>query len=353
MKRIAVILVVLMLMFQLAACTTGEEAGGAAEAVNSADEASGDATGEEVQEKFVVGFAAKGLSDPFTSMEAAVYQQQADENWSDVFEFKLLDCEFDTNKQVEVLENFITMGVDAIICQTDDPEAIQTQVDKCEELGIYFINDLDLNSEWSWCIQSNPIQDGEMLGEYAVSKLEGIEDPVVLFMQGEVGNQHANAREDNCKKMLSAAGIEVTATNTANWQRDEAIALMENWLQIYDHIDAVLCANDDMGLGVVQVLEDAGRLDEVACVASVDALAEAVLSVKQDKLDLTVGKDMFQGCDLAFNLVNDLLNDNDSEWHETYPERVIDVEKDSICLENPDIVEKWVNLHKSVGNWSE
>ena len=131
-----------------------------------------------------------------------------------------------------------------------------------------------------------------------------IENPTILFMQGEVGNQHANAREKYCKEKLEAAGYKVTDTNTANWQRDEAIALMENWCQVYDKIDAVICANDEMSLGVVQVLEQEGRLDGTM-VISVDALAGAVKSVADGKLTMTIGKDIVAGCDMSLQLAYD------------------------------------------------
>lgn len=301
-------------------------------------------------EKFVIGFAAKGLSDPFTSMEASVYQSQS-KNWEDKFEFKLLDCEFDTNKQIEVLENFINMDVDGIICQTDDPQAILPQVETCKEKGIPFINDLNLGDDWSYTVESDPQIDGELMGEFAVDWLKenkaDVEKPVILFMQGEVGNQHANAREKYSKEKLTAAGYEVTDTNTANWFRDEAIALMENWCEMYDKIDAVLCANDDMSLGVVQVLEQKGRL-EGTLVCSVDALAEAVKSVKDGKLTLTIGKDVFDGCDKTFNLMYDLLTGVDRS-----ADKVIKCQKDLIHLGNQEAIDKWVDLYKSIDGWKE
>jgi ABC-type sugar transport system substrate-binding protein len=301
------------------------------------------------QKKYVIGFAAKGLHDPFTSMEASVYQAQAKlPEWADKFDFRLLDCEFNTNKQIEVLENFISMGVDAIICQVDVPTAILPVVEQCEKLGIPVVTDLVLNSDWAYTVESNPMDDGTLLGEYTLKyiKEKGLKDPIMLFMQGEVGNPHANAREEFTNKVLKAAGCEFNATNTGNWFRDQAIALAENWLEIYPKIDVIVCANDDMSLGVVQVLEAAGRLDETM-VCSVDALAEAVLSVKKGKLAMTVGKDVFAGCNITFQLVSDLLDGK------TPPERVIKVPKDEVSQGSPEVIKKWQDMYTSIGNWTE
>ena len=54
-------------------------------------------------------------------------------------------------------------------------------------------------------------------------------------------------------------GLELLAEQTANWSREEGMALMENWLQAYQgQIDAVFAQNDEMGLGALKALQAAG-----------------------------------------------------------------------------------------------
>ncbi len=355
MKKLMSLLLAVVMVLSLAGCGSSggdETEAPTTQAEGESSESQGEETGggesqAEADEPFTIGFAAKGLSDPFTSMEAAEYMRQAEANWGGKLELLQVDCEFDTNKQIEVLENFIAQDVDAIICQTDDPEAVLPIVEECKEKGIYFINDLIIDNDWAYTVESNPQDDGELLGEYAVEWFEknGVEDPVILFMQGEVGNQHANAREQYCKEVLEAAGYTVTDTNTANWLRDEAIALMENWCQVYDHIDAVICANDDMGLGVVQVLEQEGRLDGTM-VISVDALAGAVKSVDEGKLTMTIGKDIVAGCEMSLQLAYDLCSGaGDSA------EKVQKVPKDIITKDDPETLQKWIDIHTEAGTY--
>lgn len=354
MKKLMSLVLAVVMLLSLAACGSSKEETKAPEtkaaetkAESKTESKAAETTKAAEGEKFTVGFAAKGLSDAFTSMEASEYMRQAKEEWGDKLELLEVDCEFDTNKQIEVLENFITQGVDAIICQTDDPEAVLPIVQECEEKGIPFINDLHLESDWAYTVESDPKDDGEILGQFAVEwfKKNNMEKPVILFMQGEVGNQHANAREKYCKEQLTAAGYEVTDTNTANWQRDEAIALMENWCQVYDHIDAVICANDEMSLGVVQVLEQEGRL-EGTMVISVDALAGAVKSVSDGKLTMTIGKDIVAGCEMSLQLAYDLCSGVDRS-----ADKVQKVPKDVITKDNTDTLQKWIDIHTKAGTY--
>ena len=66
---------------------------------------------------------------------------------------------------------------------------------------------------------------------------------------------------------------------------------MQNWIQSYGiKINAVFAHNDEMGLGAVKALQDAGMKDKVI-VVSIDAIADALQAVKKGDLDATVFQD--------------------------------------------------------------
>ena len=66
---------------------------------------------------------------------------------------------------------------------------------------------------------------------------------------------------------------------------------MQNWIQSFGtKIDAVFAHNDEMGLGAVKALQDAGMKEKVI-VVSIDAIADALQAVKQGNLDATVFQD--------------------------------------------------------------
>jgi ribose transport system substrate-binding protein len=56
-------------------------------------------------------------------------------------------------------------------------------------------------------------------------------------------------------------GIKILDSQPGNWRKDQALAIMENYLQKYRRIDAVYTADDDMMLGALQAYKESGRRD--------------------------------------------------------------------------------------------
>jgi inositol transport system substrate-binding protein len=108
-------------------------------------------------------------------------------------------------------------------------------------------------------------------------------------MTGYPGQAAEIKRTEGAKAALQQyPELKLVAEQTANWSREEAMALMENWLQAYrDGIDAVFAQNDEMGLGALNALQAAGMKDKIVLV-SVDAIADALKAVAQGQLNATV-----------------------------------------------------------------
>ena len=84
--------------------------------------------------------------------------------------------------------------------------------------------------------------------------------------------------------------IKIITQNTGKWYRSEAMAVMENWLQVHSDIDAVVAQNDEMALGALKAIEDAKLLGKII-IAGIDATPEALNYVREGKLNLTVFQD--------------------------------------------------------------
>ena len=81
--------------------------------------------------------------------------------------------------------------------------------------------------------------------------------------------------------------IEVVADDTANWNTDEALALVETWLTQYPDVGGVWCANDNMATGALQALDNAGLKGKVG-VTGVDANTDIVEAVRDGNATATV-----------------------------------------------------------------
>jgi inositol transport system substrate-binding protein len=112
------------------------------------------------------------------------------------------------------------------------------------------------------------------------------------MIQGLNGQAAQIQREQGAKEIMAQyPGINMSAQQTAEWDRSKSMDLMQNWIQSFGtKINAVFAHNDEMGLGAVKALQDAGMKDKVI-VVSIDAITDALQSVKQGNLDATVFQD--------------------------------------------------------------
>ena len=78
-----------------------------------------------------------------------------------------------------------------------------------------------------------------------------------------------------------APGVKLLTSQPANYQRLQALQVMENVMQSFPQIDGVLAANDAMATGVIEALEGANRK---ALVVGVNGTKEAVDLIKAGKL---------------------------------------------------------------------
>jgi ribose transport system substrate-binding protein len=88
--------------------------------------------------------------------------------------------------------------------------------------------------------------------------------------------------------------VKLVATQPANYQRLQALQVMENIMQSHPQIDGVFAANDAMATGAVEAMSAANRK---ALVAGINGSQEAIDLIKAGKMHATGSSDPFmQGC---------------------------------------------------------
>jgi inositol transport system substrate-binding protein len=70
-------------------------------------------------------------------------------------------------------------------------------------------------------------------------------------------------------------------------ERTKGMQIMEDWIQSFPQIDAVVAANDEMALGALIALKGANRLQGVL-IAGVDATKDACTAIKNGEMALSV-----------------------------------------------------------------
>ncbi len=236
---------------------------------------------------YTIGFASKDNSDMFVKNIVDAAQAKADELGVNLL---IADARGDVNQQISDVENFITQQVDAIVAIPQDVEGSAPIVQMCldEEIPIIIDNGDIADKNYTAFVGCTDQESGEILGQWFVDNLE--EGSKVCIIEGPMGQSGQVGRYAGMEKVGVMDKFEVLACQTANWKRDEAMALAEDWLTTYgEDLAAIICENDDMALGALSACKAAGRDDVL--IGGVDGLDEAVEAVKAGEMVISVLQD--------------------------------------------------------------
>ena len=200
-----------------------------------------------------------------------------------------------TAEQLAILETWLNEGIfDAFIVTPFRPTSLDSALSRASEEGIPIINidelipeDSAVSSGISARIASNNVRAGSLVAQMFVERLP--EGAQVAVIEGAAGTTSSIDRVSGFMDGVSAAGLEVVASQPADWDRAEAFDVTTNLLQGNPEVKGIFAANDGMGLGALEAVQAAGLSGEVL-VASVDAIPEAVDAVREGRLAGTVAQ---------------------------------------------------------------
>lgn len=222
-----------------------------------------------------IGFSQVTLQSPFyvqlrNGAEAAA---QAD---GDTLIF--LDANGDVSKQNNDIQDLITQGVDALIINPVNPDAVVPSLEAAVAAGIPVITvDRSINGEGVTAhIGRDNKEMGRLVGEAVVARLaaDGVEGAKIIEIQGDAGGAVMMDRRDGFHAAVEGSGHTIVQGPYAEYIRANAVTAMQDLLQANSDVKVVYAHNDDMALGALQVLTENGRDDVL--VAGVDGLSEAL-----------------------------------------------------------------------------
>ncbi len=201
----------------------------------------------------------------------------------------IVDSQDDSSKEATNIEDLIQKGVDALLINPTDADAIVPSIKKANAAGIpvFTIDRGASGGDVVSHIASDNVAGGKMAAEYMVELLGG--KGKIVELEGIAGTSAARDRGKGFNEVISAnSGLSVVAKQTANFNRAEGLSVFENILQAQSEIDGVFAHNDEMILGAIQAAEASGRTGIVFI--GFDAVDDAVNAVKSGKLAATVAQ---------------------------------------------------------------
>ena len=112
----------------------------------------------------------------------------------------------------------------------------------------------------------------------------------VALLEGIPGHETGDARLRGFREALKGSpGMQVVASQPANWERDQGYNVFQNILQAHPDVNALFAANDLMALGALEAIAAAGKTGKIT-VIGFDAQDEARAAVKKGTMTGTVAQ---------------------------------------------------------------
>lgn len=181
----------------------------------------------------------------------------------------ILDAKGDVAQQISQIETLIQRDVDVMTVWPVNGKAVVPAVKKAYDAGIpvLIVNSPIDESGFDYIIGHSGPDDyveGQEAAKGMIEALDG--EGKVVELMGLPGYVTAIKRSDGFQDYIAenAPGIEILATEPTDWNRAKATQVMENLIVKFgDEIDGVYVADDNVGIGGLNALKEAGMAGEV------------------------------------------------------------------------------------------
>lgn len=223
------------------------------------------------------------------------------------------------------IEDMLAKDLDILVIAPMEDTGLEAVLDEAAEKGVpVILSARTTQGEYVTTVYSDQAWEGERCAELIGEK---IPDAKVVELRGIEGTSSVAGREKGFRDVMAEQypDMEIVVEQTANFSRQEAMDAMANILQAKgpDAIDAVYCHNDEMALGAVQAIKDAGLTPgEDIQVVGIDGQKEAWELVKSGEMLGTVQCSPKHG-PTVFEVIQKILDGETVQKETIVPDQVI------------------------------
>ena len=167
-------------------------------------------------------------------------------------------------EQADDIEDLIAINrIDALVILPFESDPLTEPVASVKDRGIFVtVVDRGLSRPGieDVYVAGNNTAMGQVSAEYIIERLGG--EGKIVVLRG-IPTTIDNERFDAFMALVEETNIEVLDSQYANWNRDDGFEVMQDFLTRFPEIDAVWAQDDDIALGVVEALRQAGRENEL------------------------------------------------------------------------------------------
>jgi simple sugar transport system substrate-binding protein len=256
-----------------------------------------------------VGFAQVGAESSWRTAETESIKAEAEKRGVNL---KFSDAQGKQENQIKAVNGYIAQGVDAIILapvvETGWEQVLKDAKDA--EIPVILVDrglKVSDDSLYATLIASDFVAEGRMAGEWLAKKTDG--KASIIELQGTPGAAPAIDRKKGFEEAIKAhEGLKIIASQSGDFRRSGGKEVTEALLKVHgDKVTAIYAHNDDMALGAIQAIEEAGKKPgSDIIVLSIDGVKGAFEAMVKGTLNCTVECSPLLG-PLAFDAVEKAL----------------------------------------------
>lgn len=254
---------------------------------------------------------AHALTDDFTEHLRKVEEAEAEKFGLDV---TFTNAGGDISTQMANVEALISQKPDVIILRCIDAEICDTLTQMVHDAGIPCIVDETkpkTNRDYDVNVAGNQKVHGNLIGKYLQNYLDDNPDKTLymLYINGGT-SENIRGRMTGIFETCTSDRLIQIGDELGSWSASTAQEITEAYLTSHPEMNLIVCANDEMALGVIETLKSAGKLDEIM-VFGVDGTKSGQAAVRAGELKGTTLNDVSIAVDVLFDCAVKLHNGED------------------------------------------
>jgi ribose transport system substrate-binding protein len=246
--------------------------------------------------KPTVALVLKTLNHPFF-VDMRRGAQEAADRLGVTLQVQAAEREVDVEKQMQIVENMIQTGIQALCITPSGSREIVSALVKAKNAKVPIIvvdtrvdakAAADAGVRTETFVGSDNYEGGKLAGEYLIKITGG--NARVGILEGIPGHETGDSRMRGFRDAVkSSPGIAIVASQPANWERDQGFNVFQNMLQAHQDIDSVFACSDLMALGAIEAIAAAGRAGTIR-VIGFDALDDAKRAIAAGTMEASVAQ---------------------------------------------------------------
>ncbi len=241
----------------------------------------------------VIGVAMAHFDDNWLTILRTAMAEHASTQPGVALQFA--DAQGDVARQLSQIQTFIAQDAAAVIVNAADTAATpsMTKIAQAAGVPLVYVNRRPTETTLPKGVVFVGSEDSEA-GTLEMEELARLMNHRgnVAIMVGELASNGAQLRTKAVEDVVAKyPGMKVVEKQVANFQRGRGLDLMNNWLTAGAQIDAVAANNDEMAIGAIMAILQAGIPPGKILVGGVDATPDALAEVAKGALAVTVFQD--------------------------------------------------------------